>query len=86
MCVCREGYIITYSYGVLSTVFGRLAERPTAGSQLTGASAGMYLCITLVSFFNQSVSGSIYPINCGSNRGVHFMDLQKASNVRWRCV
>ena len=37
MCICIELYIITYSYGVFSTVFSRLAGRPTAGSQLTGA-------------------------------------------------
>ena len=38
MCICREEYIVTYSYGVFSTVFSRLVERPTAGSQLPRAS------------------------------------------------
>ena len=38
MCICGEEYIVTYSYGVFSTVFRRPVGRPTAGSQLTRAS------------------------------------------------
>ena len=37
MCICTEQYIITYSYGVFSTVFSRLAGRLISGSQLTRA-------------------------------------------------
>jgi hypothetical protein len=36
MGICTEQYIVTYSYGVFSTVFSRLVGRPIAVSQLTG--------------------------------------------------